>query len=138
MSPRALARTGEERGGVLVAGLLLALALLMLVGAAVDVGRAFVARRELVALADEAALAGSQALDLEARHAGRLALDPPLALRAARAVLAGERALTYEASASQGRVSVTVRRRLPTVLLPVVGLPTLTVSARASGAPREP
>jgi leader peptidase (prepilin peptidase) / N-methyltransferase len=76
MSGVARQRLQDERGAVLVAGLLLAVALLIVIGAAVDIGRAFIERRELVSLADEGALSGSQALDLDALHAGRLALDP--------------------------------------------------------------
>ena len=43
---------GEERGAVLVTGILLSLALLMVIGVAVDVGNAFIIRRELVAATD--------------------------------------------------------------------------------------
>ncbi len=50
-------RIQDERGAVLVAGLLLTLALLIVIGAAVDIGRAFIERRELVSLADQAAKA---------------------------------------------------------------------------------
>ena len=78
----------DERGAVLVAGLLITLAILIVIGAAVDIGRAFIERRELVSLADGAALSGSQTLDLEALHAGQLALDPSQAQATALAVLA--------------------------------------------------
>src|SRR6266511_174958 len=81
-------RVRDERGAVLVAGLLLTVALLIVVGAAVDIGRAFIERRELVSLADGAALSGSQALDLDALHAGRLALAPSEAQATALGVLA--------------------------------------------------
>lgn len=80
---------GAERGAVLVSGLLLSFALLMVIGIAVDVGHAFIVRRELVAAADDAALSGSQALDLDALHQGRLALDPQAAQTAALSVLPG-------------------------------------------------
>ena len=83
--------------------LLLCLALLIVIGAAVDIGRAFIERRELVSLADEAALSGSQALDLDALHAGRLVLDPGEAQATAVAVLAGEPDLQAQASASPDR-----------------------------------
>jgi Flp pilus assembly protein TadG len=123
---------------VLIAGLLLALSLLMVIGAAVDLGQAFIVRRDLVSLADEAALAGSQAVDLEARHAGRLALEPEQARAAALTALAGEPAVRTQASATERTVSVRVERRFPTVLLRLVGLRTLTVAARATAEPREP
>ncbi len=131
-------RAREERGAVLIAGLLLALSLLMVIGAAVDLGQAFIVRRDLVSLADEAALAGSQALDLEARHAGRLALEPEQARAAALTALAGEPAVRAQASATEQTVAVRVERRFPTVLLRLVGLRTLTVAARSSAEPREP
>lgn len=128
----------EERGAILVSGLLLALALLMVIGAAVDVGQAFIVRRELVAVADDAALSGSQALDLDALHQGRLALDPQAAQTAALAVLSTEQGVEAQADASAGAVSVHVERRFPTVLLRLVGLTSLTVSAQATAAPRAP
>ena len=131
-------RIKEERGAVLVAGLLLGLALLIVIGAAVDVGRAFIERRELVSLADEAALSGSQALDLEALHAGQIALDPGKAQATAVAVLKGERELRARAAAAPASVSVEVSREFPTVLLRLVGLSTLTVKARATAEPRAP
>jgi Flp pilus assembly protein TadG len=131
-------RAREEHGAVLIAGLLLALSLLIVIGAAVDLGQAFIVRRDLVSLADEAALAGSQALDLEARHAGRLALEPEQARAAALTALAGEPAVRAQASATEQTVAVRVERRFPTVLLRLVGLRTLTVAARASAEPREP
>src|SRR5262249_27058221 len=90
VSRRVRNRVSDERGAVLVAGLLLSLALLMVIGAGVDIGHAFIVRRELVSLADDAALTGSQALDLQALHQGRLALDPEQARAAALQALAGE------------------------------------------------
>jgi Flp pilus assembly protein TadG len=130
-------RAREERGAVLIAGLLLALSLLMVIGAAVDLGQAFIVRRDLVSLADEAALAGSQAVDLEARHAGRLALEPGKAQATALAALAGE-PVRAQANATEQTVSVRVERRFPTALLRLVGVGTLTVAARATAEPREP
>ena len=128
----------DERGAVLIGGLLLALSLLLVIGAAVDIGRAFIDRRELVSVADGAALSGSQAIDLEELHAGRLALDPGEARATALAVLAGEPKLRARASASAASVSVEVEREIPTVLLRLVGLPTLTMRAEATAEPRAP
>jgi Flp pilus assembly protein TadG len=131
-------RIRDERGAVLVAGLLLTLALIMVLGAAVDIGRAFIERRELVSLADQAALSGSQAVDLDALHAGKLVLDPSEAQASARAVLEGEPKLRAQATADPASVSVEVTRKIPTILLRLVGVPTLTVKARATAGPREP
>ena len=138
MNAAALQSVREERGAVLVGGLLLALSLLLVIGAAVDVGRAFIERRVLVSLADEAALSGSQELDLEALHAGQLALDPARAQETALGALAGEQELEARASASPGAVSVAVQREIPTLLLRLVGLPSLTLKAQATAEPRAP
>jgi Flp pilus assembly protein TadG len=135
---RARQRVRDERGAVLVAGLLLTLAVLIVIGAAVDIGRAFIERRELVSLADGAALSGSQTLDLDALHTGQLALDPSQAQATALAVLATEPQLRAQANASPASVSVEVEREIPTVLLRLVGLPTLTVKAQATAEPRAP
>jgi Flp pilus assembly protein TadG len=131
-------RLADERGGVLVAGLLLALALLIVIGAGVDIGHAFIVRRELVSLADDAALSGSQALDLQALHQGRLALDPAQARAAALQTLAGEPQTQSDATATAADVHVDVQRRVPTILLRLVGVSTLTVAGHATAAPREP
>ena len=138
MSRRVRNRLGDERGAVLVAGLLLSLALLIVIGAGVDIGHAFIVRRELVSLADDAALSGSQALDLQALHEGRLALDPEQARAAALQALAGEPGLRERAVANSTDVQVEIQRRVPTILLRLVGVSTLTVGAHATAAPREP
>lgn len=73
---RALRGVREERGSVLITGLLLSIALIMVIGAAVDIGHAFIVRRELASIADDAALVGSQAIDQNALHNGTLQLNP--------------------------------------------------------------
>jgi Flp pilus assembly protein TadG len=131
-------RLGDERGSVLITGLLLTLALLMVLGAAVDIGHAFIVRRDLTSLADNAALAGAQQLDQKAVHQGQLALDPSQAQAAALSTLSGEPGIQAQAEASTGQVYVKVTRRFPTILLRLVGLSNLTVSAQANAAPRAP
>jgi Flp pilus assembly protein TadG len=139
MSERLRTRFGDESGAVLVAGLLLSLALLIVIGAGVDIGHAFIVRRELVSLADDAALTGSQALDLQALHQGRLALDPEQArVTALQALAGGEPGLRGQANANTAAVQVEVQQRVPTILLRLVGVSTLTVGAHATAAPREP
>lgn len=138
MTERLRTRFGDERGAVLVAGLLLSLALLIVIGAGVDIGHAFIVRRELVSLADDAALRGSQALDLQALHQGRLALDPEQARAAALQALAGEPGVRGQANANTVAVQVEVEQRVPTILLLLAGVSTLTVGAHATAAPREP
>jgi Flp pilus assembly protein TadG len=131
-------RIGEERGSVLITGLLLTLALLMVLGAAVDIGHAFIVRRDLTSLADDAALAGAQQLDSQAVHRGQLALDPSQAQAAALSALTGEPGIQAHADATPAQVRVQVTRRFPTILLRLVGLSDLTVSAQANAAPRAP
>ena len=131
-------RLSCERGSVLIAGLLLTVALLMLLGAAVDLGHAFIVRRDLTAQADDAALAGSQALNLDALHQGQLALDPQQAETVALQAIADSPDLRASAVASTGGVTVHLQEQMPTVLLRLVGLSTLTVAAQATAAPRTP
>jgi Flp pilus assembly protein TadG len=138
MNGSARQRLRDEEGAVLVAGLLLALSLMIVVGAAVDVGRAFIERRALVSLADEAALSGSQALDLNALHAGRLALDPNQAQADALTVADTETNVQAEANATPASVTVEVQRQMPTLFLRLVGVPTLMMKAHATAEPRAP
>ena len=135
---RVLRRLREERGSVLITGLLLSLALLIIIGAAVDIGHAFIVRRELYSIADDAALEGSQAVDIPALHAGRLELNPAQAQAAALGAIARQPGESAPATATGSTVSVRVTRRFPTILLRLVGLGSLTVSAQATAAPRRP
>lgn len=141
MSPpvrKRMRRLAGEDGSVLITGLLLSLALLMVIGFAVDVGRAFLVKRQLASIADDAALHGSQAISIPALHEGHLRLDPGQArTQALRAVYANP-SVSGRASATGGEVTVTVRRRVATILLGLVGMRTLTITAHASAAPRGP
>lgn len=135
---RSLRRLSGERGSVLITGLLLSLALMMIIGALVDLGHAFIVRRELVSIADDAALSGSQAVDQNALHAGKLQLDPAQARAAALQAIATTPGESSQASATSTSVTVHVQRRFATILLRLVGLGTLSVSAHATAAPRRP
>jgi Flp pilus assembly protein TadG len=138
MTSRLQRRLGDEQGSVLITGLLLAVALLMVIGFAVDVGHDFLVKRQLASIADDAALSGSQAIDLPALHQGHLQLDPGQARTEALRTVNANPSVTGQASASTGAVTVTVSRRVPTILLGLVGLNTLTVTAHATAAPRGP
>ena len=131
-------RLADERGVVLIAGLLLTLALLMVIGAAVDIGNAFVVHRQLVNIADDAALAGSQQLDLAALHQGTVALDPEQARSAALATFDENGKLTVSTQATAGAVTVSVEETTPTILLRLVGVDSLHLRVSASAAPRQP
>jgi Flp pilus assembly protein TadG len=131
-------RIQEERGSVLIAGLLLSLALLMLIGAAVDIGQAFIVHRELVTAADDAALTGSQQLNLTVLHNGQIALDPQAAQQAALQSLSADSNLQAQAEAGPESIQVSVQRTIPTILLRLVGIDTLNLRAQATAAPRAP
>lgn len=131
------ARDGE-RGSILISGLLLSLAVLMILGAVVDLGHAFIERRDLTVIADDAALAGSQALNQTAIHHGDLRLDPLLARREALATITRDKRTTASADADTREVNVSVTRRVPTILLGLVGMRTLTISASSTAEPRRP
>jgi Flp pilus assembly protein TadG len=133
-----LGRLRSEDGAVLVAGLLLTVAMMLVIGFAVDLGRAFVARRDLASVADQAVLSGSQAIDLAALHDGRVVLDPALARADALRVVGAEPGVRGSATAGDEAVSVTITRRVRTILLPLAGVPTITVSAHATASPQQP
>lgn len=131
-------RFRDDCGSVLISGLLLSLALIMVIGAAVDIGHAFLVRRQLASIADDAALSGSQAIDLQELRAGHLQLNPGQARSDALRSVGASPATGGQANATTGSVTVTVTRRVPTILLGLVGLHTLTISAHATATPRAP
>lgn len=131
-------RTKDDRGSVLITGLLLSVALLMAIGFAVDVGHAFLVKRKLTSIANDAALTGSQALNLPALHEGQVQLNPSEARTEALNAVNANPSVTGQATATTGSVTVTVTRRIPTILLGLVGLHTLTITAHATAAPRGP
>lgn len=128
----------SERGSVLIGGLLLSIALVMVIGLGVDVGHAFLVRRQLTSIADDAALSGSQAIDIPELHAGHLELDPGQAREEALRTITANPSTTGQATATTGQVTVTVTRTVPTILLGIVGLHSLTISAHATASPRQP
>ncbi len=132
------ARLTGERGSVLITGLLLSVALIMVIGAAVDIGHAFMVKRQLASIADDAALSGSQAISVRSLHEGHLQLNPGQAQNEAQRTVAANSSVTGQVNATTGSVTVTVTRSVPTILLGLVGLHTLTISAHATAAPRAP
>src|SRR5207244_5575479 len=114
-----------EQGSVAITGLLFALALIVLIGTGVDIAHAFIVRRDLTAIADDAALVGSQQLDLQAWRQGSLALNPLEAEQAAAAELAATPDIAASTQAVSGSITVQVKRRLPTMMLRLVGIPNL-------------
>jgi uncharacterized membrane protein len=131
-------RLRSERGSVAITGLLFALTLIVLIGTGVDIAHAFIVRRDLAAIADEAALVGSQQLDVQAWRQGSLALNAPEAEHAAEAELAANPDISGSIQAVSGSITVRVKRRLPTMMLRLVGIPDVTVSASATAQPKQP
>ena len=74
----------------------------------------------------------------ERRIPNRIVVPAALACAAALQTLAGEPGTRSQAAASNADVQVEVTRRVPTILLRLVGVSTLTVGAHATAAPREP
>lgn len=139
MRSRMRAHPAGERGSVLITGLLLSLALLMVIGFAVDVGHAFLVKRDLASIADDAALSGSQAIDTQTLHeTGAVQLEPQQAREDALRSVEANPSVTGQATVTASRVRVTVTQRVPTILLGLVGLHTLTISAHATATPRAP
>jgi len=135
---RLRARLESEQGSVLITGLLLSIALIMVIGFAVDVGHAFLVKRQLASIADDAALSGSQAINVQALHEGHLQLNPGQAQSEAQNTIAANPSVTGQVNATTGSVTVTVTRHVPTILLGIVGLRSLTIDAHATAAPRAP
>ena len=131
-------RLRSEQGSVAISGLLVALALIVLIGTGVDIAHAFIVRRDLTAIADDAALVGSQQLDVQAWRQGQLTLNDPQAEQAAENELAANPGIAGSAQALPGSITVQVQRRLPTMMLRLVGIPELTVSASATAEPELP
>lgn len=138
MPRRLRSRLAREDGSVLITGLLLSLALIMVIGAAVDIGHAFLVRRQLASIADDAALSGSQAISIPSLHEGHLQLDPGRAQSEAQHTIAANPSVIGNVNAGSTVVTVTVTRSVPTILLGLVGIRTLTITAHASAAPRAP
>lgn len=122
---------GFEDGSITAFMVLCIAALLALLGLVVDGGTALTARQAAADEAEQAARAGAGALSTASLRAGTIALDPVAAVAAAEA-FTDEAGHPGTASVSGEVVTVTVRYRIDTVLLGIVGVDTLPVSGVAS------
>jgi Flp pilus assembly protein TadG len=125
----------DDRGSATTFGLFLIMVVLVLAGAMIEGGNAMSARGHATDIAQQAARAGADKLDLAAlRENGLVRIDPAGAQAAATAYLAqvGESG-TVTATPTQVAVTVTVTR--PGILVPILGIQTLTVRATATAAP---
>ena len=128
------AATGD-RGSATAFGLFLILVVLVLAGAIIEGGNAMSARGQATGIAQQAARAGANQLNLTAlRQSGVVEIDPVAAQAAATSFLnqIGEQG-TVTATAQEVTVTVTVTR--PGILVPILGVDTLTVQSTATAAP---
>ncbi len=122
---------GLEQGSITAFVALMLVTIMALVGLVVDGGSDLSAHQSAVDEAEQAARAGAGALSVEALRSGSLELDAPHAVIAAEqfTVAAGH---PGTATVSAGTVTVTVRYRIHTQILGIVGISSLPVSASAS------
>jgi Flp pilus assembly protein TadG len=120
-----------DRGSIAAFVVLVMVALLALVGLVVDGGTALTSRQAAQVEAEQAARAGAGALSVDALRAGIVQIDGPAA------VMAAERFMTTSghpgtAVVAGGVVTVTIRYRVQTAILGLVGIDHLAVSAEAA------
>jgi len=122
-------RAGEA-GGITVFVALLAVALFALAGLVLDGGRAVSAQQAAQDEADQAARSGAAALSVDALRTGAVRLDSQTAVADAEAytVAAGH---PGTATVVGNAVEVRIHYRVPTDILGMVGIGTLSVSASA-------
>ena len=122
-----------ERGSLTAFVAVVALALFALAGLVVDGGRAIAAHAAAVDEAAQAARAGAGQLSETALRAGRVAIDPSAATRAAEDYVA-QLGLVHSANISVTGQTVTVEIHAvdPTVMLGIVGIDAIPVTAKAS------
>ena len=123
----------DESGVLTVYVAVLAVALLAIVGMAVDSGRALAAQRLAAGEAEQAARAGAGQLSVQGLRDGQLYVDPSAAVKAAETYtfLSGHPGV---ATVSNGVVTVRVVVVVPTTILDIVGVKSITVSATASAS----
>jgi Flp pilus assembly protein TadG len=110
---------------------LMLLALFALLGLVLDGGRAMSAQQAAQDEAEQAARAGAGALSIDALRSGQVALDQQAAIRSAEAYTASS-GHPGTVTVTNGVVTVTIDYRLPTTVLGMVGISSLSVAAHAS------
>jgi hypothetical protein len=125
----------RDSGQVTAFVVMITSALVMVAGLVLDGGLILSARLRALNQAQEAARAGAQAIDLATyRATGTITLDPPKAVAAARAYLAGIDA-AGDAHVAGDQITVTVRRVQATQILGIVGVGHVTVHGTAAAHP---
>jgi hypothetical protein len=129
-------RCGHEMGesGVFSAFLaVLAVAMLLLVGLVVDVGRAIAVQRLAADEAEQAARTGAGQISVNSLRQGQVSINSQSAITAAEryTVQSGQPGI---ATVNDGTVSVRVVVVLPTTILDIADIKSMTVSATASAS----
>ncbi len=133
-SPRLEIERPSERtdaGSLSAFAALLLVALFALSGLVLDGGTALAAHQAAANEAEEAARAGAGALSVDALRTGALVLDPSAAVAAAEAFTSSA-GHPGTAAVTGGTVTVHVSYQVPTAVLGIIGISSLTVSASAS------
>lgn len=126
---------GDPAGQATVFVVVLVPLLLLCAGLVLDGGTALAANVRLYGDADAAARVGAQRLDLAAyRRTGRLRLDGPPAIAAARQMLRA-RGDTGQVTVAGNRITVTATTSARTELLRLAGLTHVTVHAIGAARP---
>jgi uncharacterized membrane protein len=129
----------DERGQAMVLVAIFLLGLVAVAGLVADGGMVLTQRRDLQNVADAAAAAGAMQLDESAYRAAsgqEVSLDRSAAYSAAVSYLAAESGIDYLVTADSTSVEIVVSRGAETAFLRVLGIDSVTISARAAAEPR--
>ncbi|GII52807.1 membrane protein [Planotetraspora thailandica] len=127
-------KPSDDRGSVTAFAVVFALALLICAGLVVDGGAKIQAYREAYAVAEETARAGAGQIDVNRAyaHGGRFEVDPSKAVAAARDYLGSSGHSGSVAMTDNRTVHVTVTVSKPTKLVSLIGIGSVTATAKAS------
>jgi hypothetical protein len=130
-SPRRWRPDRGDEGALVAFVLLLLVALMALLGLVVDGGAALTAHQAAEVEAEQAARAGAGAISVDGLRAGSVQLDPVAAVVAAQRFAAAT-GHPGRVNVVGGVVTVSVRYDVPTTVLGLIGIHTLSVMASAS------
>jgi len=126
-----MARLRADGGSITAFVAAFAVALFALFGLVVDGGRALAARQRAYDEAEQAARAGAGALSVSGLRAGDVQIDDAAAVEAAQA-FTQDWGHPGTAVVAGGVVEVTIRYRMPTDVLGMIGIGSLSITAVGS------